>query len=53
MLLRRRGHITDFDRLMARVYDASAYAYAFDLLMLDGDDMRRQPLARLLCKFGA
>jgi hypothetical protein len=25
------GGITDFDRLMARVYDASAYAYAFDL----------------------
>ena len=37
--------ITDFDRLMARVYDASAYAYAFDLLALDGDDMRRQPLS--------
>ena len=37
--------ITDFERLMARVYDASAYAYAFDLLALDGDDMRRQPLA--------
>ena len=39
------GGITDFERLMARVYDASAYAYAFDLLMLDGDDMRRQPLS--------
>ena len=37
--------ITDFERLMARVYDASAYAYAFDLLALDGDDMRRQPLS--------
>ena len=37
--------ITDFERLMARVYDASAYAYAFDLLALDGNDMRRQPLA--------
>ena len=38
------GGITDFERLMARVHDASAYAYAFDLLALDGDDMRRQPL---------
>ena len=37
--------ITDFERLMARVHDASAYAYAFDLLALDGNDMRRQPLA--------
>ena len=30
---------------MARVHDASAYAYAFDLLMVDGHDMRREPLA--------
>ena len=37
--------ITDFERLMARVYDASAYAYAFDLLTLDGEDIRSQPLA--------
>jgi ATP-dependent DNA ligase len=37
--------VTDFERLMARVCDTSAYAYAFDLLALDGDDMRRQPLS--------
>ncbi len=37
--------ITDFERLMARVNDASAYAYAFDLLALDGEDMRSKPLA--------
>ena len=36
--------ITDFERLMARVHDASAYAYAFDLLMLDGKDIRSLPL---------
>ena len=30
---------------MARGHDASAYAYAFDLLVLDGEDMRGQPLA--------
>ena len=29
--------ITDFERLMARVHDASAYAYAFDLLAIDGE----------------
>ena len=36
--------ITDFERLQARVNDDSAYAYAFDLLMLDGEDMRKLPL---------
>ncbi len=37
--------ITDFERLMARGHDASAYAYAFDLLALDDEDMRGKPLA--------
>jgi bifunctional non-homologous end joining protein LigD len=37
--------IPDFERLMARVNDASAYAYAFDLLTVDDKDMRSQPLA--------
>ena len=32
--------VTDFDRLHARVNDASAFAYAFDLLAIDGQDMR-------------
>ena len=32
--------IADFECLMARVHDASAYAYAFDLLALDGMDIR-------------
>ena len=36
--------VTDFERLMARVNDASAYAYAFDLLAIDGDDTRKLPL---------
>ena len=42
------GGITDFERLMARVYDASAYAYAFDLLALDGTTCAasRSPIAR-------
>ena len=29
---------------MARMNDASAYAYAFDLLAIDGDDTRKLPL---------
>ena len=29
-------------RLLARSHDASAYAYAFDLLVLDGEDIRGQ-----------
>ena len=29
---------------MARVNDASAYAYAFDLLVMDGKDIRSLPL---------
>ena len=37
--------VTDFERPMARVYDASAYAYAFHLLAIDGDDLRAQPLS--------
>ena len=36
--------MTDFERLMTRVHDASAYAYAFDLLVLDGKDIRSLPL---------
>ena len=30
---------------MARVHDASAYAYAFDLLAIDGADTRALPLS--------
>ncbi len=37
--------LTDFNRLQARVYDASAYAYAFDLLAIDGTDTRALPLS--------
>ena len=39
-----KNGVTDFERLMARVNDASAYAYAFDLLAIDGDDTRKLPL---------
>src|SRR5262245_4456770 len=35
-----------FDALHSRVNDAKASACAFDLLMLNGDDLRRGPLCR-------
>jgi bifunctional non-homologous end joining protein LigD len=34
-----------FDRIRYRRYDASVFLYAFDLIELDGDDLRREPLA--------
>jgi bifunctional non-homologous end joining protein LigD len=34
-----------FDALHSRVMDHAAVACAFDLLMLDGDDLRRKPLS--------
>jgi bifunctional non-homologous end joining protein LigD len=37
--------VTDFNRLMQRVNDASAYAYAFDILTIDGTDTRALPLS--------
>ena len=40
-----RTEIADFNRLQARLYDASAYAYAFDLLAIDGTDTRALPLS--------
>jgi bifunctional non-homologous end joining protein LigD len=37
--------LADFDTLHSRVMDHTAVACAFDLLMLDGDDLRRRPLS--------
>jgi bifunctional non-homologous end joining protein LigD len=34
----------DFDALYGRVREGEAIAYAFDLLQLDGEDMRPRPL---------
>lgn len=34
----------DFDRLISRRVDADVFAFGFDLLALDGDDLRSQPL---------
>jgi bifunctional non-homologous end joining protein LigD len=37
--------IAQFDALHSRVMDHAAVACAFDLMMLDGDDLRRLPLS--------
>ena len=37
--------IASFDRIRYRQHDASVFLYAFDLLELNGDDLRRDPLA--------
>ena len=42
-MLRRRRR-ADFDRIRYRRHDASVFLYAFDLIELNGDDLRREPL---------
>jgi ATP-dependent DNA ligase len=37
--------IASFDRIRYRRHDADVFLYAFDLIELDGDDLRREPLA--------
>jgi ATP-dependent DNA ligase len=37
--------IASFDRIRYRHHDADVFLYAFDLIELDGDDLRREPLA--------
>jgi ATP-dependent DNA ligase len=36
--------VPSFDRIRYRRYDASVFLYAFDLIELNGDDVRRDPL---------
>ena len=36
--------IASFDRIRYRRHDESVFLYAFDLVKLDGDDLRRDPL---------
>jgi bifunctional non-homologous end joining protein LigD len=36
--------VASFDRLRYRRDDANVFMYAFDLIELDGDDLRREPL---------
>jgi bifunctional non-homologous end joining protein LigD len=37
--------IASFDRIRHRHHDVDVFLYAFDLIELDGDDLRRDPLA--------
>jgi ATP-dependent DNA ligase len=37
--------IASFNRIRYRRHDASVFLYAFDLIKLNGDDLRRDPLA--------
>ena len=37
--------IASFDRIRYRHHDTSVFLYAFDLIELEGDDLRRDPLA--------
>ena len=37
--------ISDFDGLHSRKYDEEVQLYAFDVLAMNGDDLRRQPLS--------
>jgi bifunctional non-homologous end joining protein LigD len=36
--------VPSFDRIRYRRHDAGVFLYAFDLIELDGDDLRREPL---------
>jgi hypothetical protein len=36
--------VPSFDRIRYRRHDASVFLYTFDLIELDGDDLRRDPL---------
>ena len=38
------GGLAVFERLRGRRHDASVFLYAFDLIELDGQDLRREPL---------
>jgi bifunctional non-homologous end joining protein LigD len=36
--------VPSFDRIRYRRHDGSVFLYAFDLIELNGDDLRREPL---------
>jgi ATP-dependent DNA ligase len=39
--------VTNFDRIRYRQHDATVFLYAFDLIKLNGDDLRCDPRLRL------
>jgi bifunctional non-homologous end joining protein LigD len=60
IVVTRPDGVACFDALRNRQHDAMAFVYAFDLLELDGSDLRREPLlvrkatlASVLAKAGA
>jgi bifunctional non-homologous end joining protein LigD len=38
--------VSDFDRLHSQGWDDAVFLYAFDVLEIDGDDLRQEPLER-------
>jgi bifunctional non-homologous end joining protein LigD len=44
IVVARHDGVSCFDRLRSRLHDETAILYAFDLLELDGLDLRREPL---------
>ena len=45
MICPGKDGVANFDALHSRAHDHIAVACAFDLLMLNGDDMQRRPFA--------
>jgi bifunctional non-homologous end joining protein LigD len=42
----REDGLSVFDKLHSRAFDHQVFLYAFDLLELDGQDWRREPLEK-------
>src|SRR5262249_44256889 len=49
----RDDGIPDFDQLISHRVDAEVFAYGFDLLAFNGEDLRSQPLERRKAKLAS